>query len=168
MSKNNVQCPFIIIGSYSDIGTSSVCQITWYHYYILKEFKNAQLPNFRFSNAHSFYILLYTLRTLCLSFFKQYLMLSNLVLQWFQWILKGDNSAFLQMWFKQIQSLFYCVWGSKGAELISLKFTVQFDHCPRFTLSFHSTILSLSLAFYKGSTLCSENRSGQNGWNFEI
>ena len=59
--------------------------------------------------------------------------------------------CFCHLWFKQIQSLFNCCWGSKVAELISLKFTVQFAHRPRFTFLFNSTILSLSLAFYKGS-----------------
>ena len=37
------------------------------------------------------------------------------------------------------------------ADLISLNFSANFDHCPRFMLSFHSTKFSLSLTFYKGS-----------------
>ena len=37
------------------------------------------------------------------------------------------------------------------ADLIFLKFSLNFDHCPRFMLSFHSTNASLSLAFYNGS-----------------
>ena len=63
----------------------------------------------------------------------------------------------MMMWFKQIQPLFYCCWGSKVAELISLKFTVQFDHCPRFMLSFHSTVLSFFVTgFLQGFKLCAQ------------
>ena len=35
------------------------------------------------------------------------------------------------------------------AELIPLKFIVKFVHCPRSTLSFHSTKFSLSLKGFK-------------------
>ena len=46
-----------------------------------------------------------------------------------------------------IQFLFYYSCDSKAADLISLKFTVKFDHCPRFTSSFHSIKFSLPLVF---------------------
>ena len=125
--------------------------------HILKDFKNAQLPNFRFSNAHSFYILLYTPRTVFLSFFQQYLMLSNLVYNDFNESIKGDNSAFFQTWFKQIHSLFYCCWGSKVAEWISLKFTVRFDD-----LRCHFNTVIVIVFFTRVQTLCSENGIGRN------
>ena len=44
------------------------------------------------------------------------------------------------------------------ADLISLKFTVKFDHCPQFTLSFHLTKFSLSWAFKKSSNVVLRKR----------
>ena len=91
---------------------------------------------------------------------------SKLVLKWFlnEYIKEDINSAFLLTWFKQIQSFFYC--GSKVADLISLKFAVKFDHCPGFTLSFHSTKFSLSLAFYKGSNFVLRKRKWSKRMKF--
>ena len=91
-------------------------------------------------------------------FFQFQTELNALELKWYHEYIKGDNSAFLQKWFKQIQSLFYCGWGSKVADLISLKFIVKLDHCPWLTLSFQSTKIYLSLAFYKGSNFMLRKR----------
>ena len=67
-------------------------------------------------------------------------------------------TAFFQIRFKQILSLFYCSWDSKVVDLFLLKFTVKFGHCPRFTMPFHSTKFSFSLVFYKGSNFALRKR----------